>query len=130
MGMFQANLTVTNINDPSRSFENPFWVDTGALYTFIPEDALDSIGVEAIGYRNIQFADRGNPARCRLGQASIKIRELNEPPLICQVVFAPAGSMYLLGATTLEAFSVDVDVIGKSLKPAAAIIASAKIPGA
>lgn len=123
MGLFQTTVTVTNMDDPARSFEKPFWVDTGALYTFIPEDALDSIGVEPVGYRNIHYADRGSPVRCRLGQAEIKIHELEEPALICQVLFAPAGSMYLLGATTLEAFSVDVDVIGKTLKPAAAIIA-------
>ncbi len=101
MGMFQTNITVTNMNDPSRSFEKGFWVDTGALYTFIPEDVLDSIGVETIGFRNIQYADRGTPVRCRLGQVEIKVHDLEEPALICQVLFAPAGSRYPLGATTL-----------------------------
>ena len=39
-----------------------------------------------------------------------------------QVIFAPAGSLCLLGATALEAFGVDVDPVSKRLKPILAII--------
>ena len=44
MGMFQVNVTVANPRDASRSFQEKFWVDTGAFYTFIPEDRLSEIG--------------------------------------------------------------------------------------
>jgi hypothetical protein len=37
-------------------------------------------------------------------------------------VFGPPGSLYLLGATALETFGVDVDPVGKKLKPLAAVI--------
>ena len=42
--------------------------------------------------------------------------------LTCQVIFAPVGSLCLLGATALEAFGVDVDPVSRRLKPILAII--------
>jgi len=38
------------------------------------------------------------------------------------VIFAPKGSLFLLGATALENFGVDADPIQKKLKPILAII--------
>jgi len=45
MGMFRVNVRVTNPRDASLFFEERFWVDTGALYTFVPEDRLEQIGI-------------------------------------------------------------------------------------
>jgi hypothetical protein len=42
--------------------------------------------------------------------------------LTCPVVFAPQGSLCLLGATALENFGVDVDPTNKRLKPILSII--------
>jgi hypothetical protein len=42
--------------------------------------------------------------------------------LTCPVVFGPPGSLYLLGATALEIFGVDVDPIAHRLKPNSAVI--------
>jgi hypothetical protein len=39
------------------------------------------------------------------------------------VIFAPKGSLFLLGATALDNFGVEVDPIQKKLKPILAIIA-------
>jgi hypothetical protein len=38
------------------------------------------------------------------------------------VIFGPPGSLYLLGATTLEIFAVDVDPVARRLKPISAVI--------
>ena len=40
MGMFTKKVTVSNAKDPELKFEHDFWIDTGALYSFIPEDWL------------------------------------------------------------------------------------------
>jgi len=40
----------------------------------------------------------------------------------CPVIFAPKDSLFLLGATVLENFGVDVAPIQKKLKPILAII--------
>ena len=59
--------------------------------------------------------------RRSLGEALLSIAELDET-WTCPVVFAPIGSLYLLGATALENFGVEADPIEKRLKPIAAII--------
>jgi predicted aspartyl protease len=118
--MFQVNVTVANPRDASRSFQEKFWVDTGALYTFIPEDRLSAIGITAIRARDLILAD-GRVERRMLGEAVLTVSDLDES-LTCPVVFGPAGSLYLLGATALEIFGVEADPTTQQLKPIAAII--------
>ena len=48
MGMFQVKVRVANPRDAQKSFEEDFWVDTGALYSFVPEGRLKEIGLEPI----------------------------------------------------------------------------------
>ena len=117
--MFQVTVAVTNPRDPARSFEEKFWVDTAALYTFIPEDRLHDIGIVPMRTRELILAD-GRHDRRLLGEAVLTIPELNES-LTCPIVFAP-GSLYLLGATALENFGVQADPTTQQLKPIAAVI--------
>src|SRR5437588_8645690 len=120
MGMFQVNVRVTNPHDPSRSFEEKFWVDTGALYSFVPEDRLEQIGIRPLRTRELILAD-GRRDRRLLGEAVLNIPQLDES-LTCPVVFAPKNSLYLLGATALENFGVQADPTTHQLKPLAAVI--------
>jgi predicted aspartyl protease len=118
--MFHVRVKVANPADPQQSFEEEFWVDTGAVYSFVPEDRLQQIGVVPLHARDLILAD-GRRDRRLLGEARFTISELGET-LTCPVVFAPQGSLYLLGATALENFGVDVDPAGKRLKPILGII--------
>ena len=118
--MFQIGVTVANPADASRNFAERFWVDTGALYTFIPEDRLQAIAVAPLLSRDLILAD-GRRDRRLLGEARLAIDGL-EGALTCPIIFAPPGSLYLLGATALEAFGVDVDPTAQRLKPILAII--------
>lgn len=120
MGMFKVDVKVANPAEPERFFEEEFWVDTGALYTFVPEDRLEEIGLTPLRSRELILAD-GRTSRRLLGEALLTIPELDET-LTCPVVFAPKGSLYLLGATALENFGVDADPAAQRLKPISAII--------
>lgn len=120
MGMFKVRVQVTNPSDPDRFFADDFWVDTGALYSFIPESRLKEIGLEPLRTRELIMAD-GRRTQRPFGEARFTIPDLGET-MTCPVVFAPQGSLYLLGATALENFGVDADPIGKHLKPISAII--------
>lgn len=120
MGMFQIDVRVANPHDPSRFFDEKFWVDTGAFYTFVPETRLQEIGVQPIRARDLILAD-GRRERCSLGEAVLTIPQLEES-LTCPVAFAPAGSLYLLGATALEIFAVRADPTTQQLQPISAII--------
>lgn len=120
MGMFKVKIKVANPANPELFFEEDFWVDTGALYSFVPEDRLQEIGLEPLHSRELIFPD-GRRERRLLGEALFTIHELNET-LTCPVIFAPSGSLYLLGATALENFGVEADPTSRKLKPTLGII--------
>ena len=120
MGMFRVNVRIANPADANRSFEESFWIDTGALYSFVPEDRLQEIGVEPRHTRELILAD-GRRDRRLMGEALFTISDLGET-LTCPVIFAPKGSLYLLGATALENFGVEVDPTARKLKPILGII--------
>ena len=118
--MFKQRVRVFNSKKPELSFEEEFWVDSGALYSFVPQDYLERIGVEPSATRRLIFAD-GRPESRPLGFCDFQIEGL-EGRLPCPVIFGPKGSLFLLGATALENFGVDVDPIEKRLKPILAVI--------
>lgn len=120
MGMFKKRVKVSNSKDPNRFFEEEFWVDTGALYSFAPEDYLEKIGVEPSAKRNLILADGRQDTRL-LGFCDFQIEGF-EGNIPCPIVFAPKDSLFLLGATALENFGVEVDPIQKKLKPILAVI--------
>lgn len=120
MGLFTVDVKLANPADNQRNFTERFWVDTGALYSFVPEDRLHAIGVLPLRSRDLILAD-GRRDRRLLGEALFTITELNET-LTCPVIFAPQGSLYLLGATALENFGVEADPTTRRLKPISAVI--------
>jgi len=120
MGMFQVKVRVANSDEPERFFEEQFWVDTGALYSFAPAARLESIGLVPLRSRELIMTD-GRIAKMQLGEAPFTIDELGET-LTCPVIFGPDDSLYLLGATALEIFGVDADPTTRKLKPILAII--------
>jgi predicted aspartyl protease len=95
-------------------------IDTGALYSFVPEDYLETIDFEVIENRSIVFAD-GRIGRYPFGIVNFKIEGF-ENKIACPVVAGTKGSKFLLGATALENFGVEVDPVNKKLNPIMAII--------
>jgi predicted aspartyl protease len=125
MGMFKKRVKVSNSKKPELFFEEEFWIDTGALFSFVPEDCLLRIGVEPSATRNLVLADGRQEARL-LGFCDFQVEGL-EGVIPCPVIFAPKGSLLLLGATALENFGVEVDPINKRLKPILAVIGGAAL---
>ena len=120
MGTFKIKVRVSNSRDPQRFFEKEFCIDAGTVYSFVPEDYLEKIGVEPTVKRNLILADGRQDTRL-LGFCDFQIEGL-EGTIPCPVIFAPKGALFLLGATALENFGVEVDPIQKKLKPILAII--------
>ena len=120
MGMMKKRVRVSNSKAPERAFEEQFWVDTGALYSFVPADYLERIGVEPTATRTLVLADGRRETRL-LGFCDFQVEGL-EGSIPCPVIFAPKGSLFLLGATALENFGVEVYPVHKRLKPILAVI--------
>lgn len=130
MGMFQVQVTVANPQSPERSFQEPFWVDTGALYSFAPEDRLHTIGIVPKFTRDFVFAAPnwgfadGKKDRRLVGEAAFSIEGTDET-ITCLIVFGPPGSLLLLGATALENFGVQADPTTQKLRPITVVIGTA-----
>ncbi len=123
MGMFQVRVTVANPRSPERRFEDSFWVDTGALYSFAPEDRLRAIGIEPKFTRDFIFADVTKDRRL-VGEAAFTV-EGSDETITCMIVFGPPNSLLLLGATALENFGVSADPTTQKLRPITAVIGTA-----
>ena len=92
-------------------------VDTGATYSAMPASTLRSLGVTPFRRQSFRLADGSRTYR-DMGEMSVRI---NGETLTTFVVFAGEGANPILGALTLEQFSMAVDPVGKRLVPTDAI---------
>lgn len=81
-------------------------VDTGATYTIIPASILTRLGIEPADKMTIVLAD-GRRLELDTGYATAKIGGYEIETI---VVFGADGAQPLLGAYTLEALGLGVDV--------------------
>ena len=85
-------------------------VDTGATHTMLPDSLLRYLHIEPREYDTWEFAD-GSTEEMGFGVARISIDGRDWP---CPVIFGPEDQ-YLVGATTLQIFSLMVDPEGEAL---------------
>ena len=85
--MFKKKVKVSNPYNTLKFFEAEFWVDTGALYSLIPQNLLEGIGFEPEATKNILLAD-GRTERKLFGHCRFEIEGIEEK-LLCPVI---AGS--------------------------------------
>ena len=121
MGTFAVKFVVSHPLQPERRVELEGLVDTGALFTQIPEQILAHIGITPSGYRSVHYAD-GTGAVVPVAKADISIHGVETATMI---LCGRARSLVLLGATTLETLGFGVDPIHKTLIPIDAPMTSA-----
>jgi len=88
-------------------------VDTGASDTVLPQAILRQLEIAPIDRSRYRLAD-GRIIEYDVGEARIRIDGSERTAL---VVFGPADTAALLGATTLELFHLAVDPVEKRLNP-------------
>ena len=93
-------------------------VDTGATYTRIPDNILTSLGYQAILKRRLKLAS-GSIIERPAGIAQIEIDGVQLPSV---VIYGDPNSDPLLGAVTMEEFSVAPDPMGQRLIPVVALL--------
>ena len=92
-------------------------VDTGVPYSMFPASLLTSLGVAPIDKQGFLLPN-GKRVYRDVGEAAVRIDGRVRTTI---VVFSDEGSHAILGAFTLEAFSVAVDTVNKCLVPTYAI---------
>jgi clan AA aspartic protease len=110
MGITFANVTITNIRNPKRSFTERFVVDTGATDTLVPGRLLRQIGIKPVRRRTYKLAT--GRKRYPVGHALIA---LEGDETAADVVFGTDTDEPLLGVTVLESLGLAVDVINRRL---------------
>jgi predicted aspartyl protease len=96
-------------------------VDTGAEATWLPREALDSLGVVPEGREQYQMAD-GRVLERELGFVIVHVAGKRTSD---DVVFAEPGDLSLLGARSLQGLNLRVDARAKRLVPAGPRITAA-----
>ena len=112
MGIFSVPI---EIGDPDgQRYETvEAMVDSGATYTFVPQSLLKRLGVEPLYKLTFEIAD-GSQIERDFGQTWVF---LNGRRIISPVIFGDDGVTPLLGAVTLEIFSLGVDPVNARLIP-------------
>jgi len=86
-------------------------VDTGAAFTWIPRDVLETLGVVGEEEWPFVLAD-GREVRYEVAWIAIRIGAHVRPTI---AVFGDAGTQPLLGAFTLEGFLLAADPVNQRL---------------
>lgn len=122
MGTFYTHCIIQNHVDRKRQFRIPkVLVDTGSEYTWIPESALERIGVDR-EKKDLPFImANGQRITRSVGFAIVRVGESFTTD---EVVFAEKGDLLLLGARTLEGLNLVVNPRDKKL------VAAGPIPAA
>jgi anthranilate phosphoribosyltransferase len=110
MGTFHEQIEV------SASEHGPFeaieaLVDSGATYTSLPAAVLERLGVQPIDVETFIMAD-GTRHERRVGEAVIRVEGRSRTSM---VIFGDDDSLPLMGAITLEAFSLAIDMRNRRL---------------
>src|SRR3990172_12597903 len=119
MGAFYVTIEVGD--SKSEHFEEVrALADTGAAWTWLPKEILDRLGHTPNRKRRLQRADNRVIER---DAAFIPVRIGDETnPSLC--IFGDAGSIPLLGATTMQEFSLAPDPVQERLPAPGGVLAT------
>lgn len=113
MGLTHVRVQVANPGRPRKTARLTCLVDSGAVYSVIPEATLRRLGIKPHSVRTFVLAD-GSEVTRRVGDAIFVIdgRRGASP-----VMFGERGDRPLLGTVSLEALGFVLDPLKRVLRP-------------
>ena len=120
MGTVHAKVTFFSA-DRTRSETLELVVDTGSLYTWIPEETAARLGIQSMRIRRFRTID-GSVVERHVGDCRIRCEDEES---YSPVVFGRAGDASVLGETALEVLGLEVDPPNRRLKRADSFMAYA-----
>ena len=111
MGVVRAKVTVYS-TDQEHQETLEVLVDTGSTLTWIPEDAVLRLSIEATGRALFETAD-GRTVERSIGDALV---DCTGSRGIVGVAFARPGDSAVLGVTALERLGLEVDPVRRVLR--------------
>lgn len=125
MGVVNADVTVSNPADRSRSWRGSFMVDTGATDSLVPRRRLEAIGIEPESRRAYVLANGG---KAGIDVAVARIELMGEM-VGGTVLFGDDDAEPLLGVTALESLGIEVDPLNRRLRKLPAVRLGGFRPG-
>jgi predicted aspartyl protease len=119
MGLTYVSMKVPNPVDPSKSLEETFMVDSGAVYSLVPRRNLARIDLVPHSKRTFILAN-GEKIEREVGTAIFEYQGQRGDSL---VIFGEDGDGPLLGSTTLQGFGLILDPFRRELKPLPMLLA-------
>jgi predicted aspartyl protease len=113
MGLIRVNLRLANPIDSSREAPLEALVDTGAVFSFIPADFLDRLGIAPIERATFQLGD-GRRIERPVGEARFLY---DGKQGVTKVVFAEPSDATVMGVLALETLGLEVDPLRRELRP-------------
>lgn len=117
MSVVNADVTVGNPADRSRSWRGSFMVDTGATDSLVPRRHLEAIGIEPESRRAYVLANGG---KVDIDVAVARIELMGEM-VGGTVPFGDDDAEPLLGLTALESLGIEVDLLNRRLRKLPAV---------
>ena len=112
MSITFLKVKVTNPERPKKSRECEFLVDSGAVYSVVPQSILKRLGIKPTSSQEFILAN-GEVIKKPVGNAYF---EYGGKVRAAPVIFGDED-VFLLGATTIEALGMILDPIRRELKP-------------
>jgi clan AA aspartic protease len=119
MGTFRYPVTLLSL-DRTQQVTLEMLVDTGATYTWVPEPILRQLGYQPTFRRRLRLANGQIIER----SGCEAVVEIDGNALTTIVLFGDPASEPLLGAVTLEQFSLAPDPVSQRLIPVEALLMS------
>jgi len=113
MGYVRVKFRIYNPAERTKFVEIEGVVDTGAIYTVVNRNLLESIGIVPVEKRI--FRAFGGEVTREVGIAEVELMGRRGG---ITVIFGESGDQAILGVTALEALGLEVDPIKNTLKEA------------
>lgn len=113
MGVIFVKLKIINLANPKKFVYQEFLVDSGAIYSVVPEKTLKKIGIKSHSKMEFTLAD-GSKVKREVGDA---LFEYQERKGASPVIFGKEKDSPLLGVVTLEALGLMLDPFSRDLRP-------------
>jgi predicted aspartyl protease len=113
MGLTFVKMKIRKSYESDKSIDERLLVDSGAIYTVVPQKDLESLEILPHTEEELELSD-GQSIKRQVGDAYF---EYNERKGSSPVVFGQEGDSHLLGVLTLEALGLMLDPLKREIKP-------------
>ncbi|MBI1874616.1 MAG: aspartyl protease family protein [Acidobacteria bacterium] len=124
MGLTVLEVEVGNPATPETTEPVEFLIDSGAIYSVVPREILDRLGIRPLAKQEFRLADGTKIVR----EKGVALFRYQGQVGGADVIFGEAGDSVLLGAFTLEALGLALDPFRRELRPLPMILSGLPRP--